>query len=368
MIKILKRIIPTSIKEYLKSIIFKHITYSNLDHSKVADSGIKDKRDSINASLRDKDISFVYENVADSSILSDSFPPALKNEKRKEYYLERYPLKSRHIKFYNLISSSIDLAGKTVLEIGGSNTPIELAIKDIGAAKWICVDKPEKGDLDRYAEHYGEAGLYNFKDNPLSNVLASKDYAIYDEFADDMPKSFYGKFDVVISQCSFEHIIELPTVLDLIYNVLKPGGIMLSWFGTIFSSFRGAHFGKTDEALNFSLSLQDLPRDLWHAHLLMGYAELYNFVAEKYGEPVAKKYIYSFKNCRIGGINRLFYEDYVFLMSRSPFEKKAVYPFLTDKLEPERMHILQAMYPGYKRFDVRSLVIQGIKSSDGTLL
>ena len=268
------------------------------------------------------------------------------------------------MKFYNELTKKIDFSNKTVLEIGGSNTPVEVALKEIGAKKWVCVDKISESHFKLYHAHYCELKIHTFKDIQSSIFdVDDEDYIIFNEYAERVPDSFYDKFDVVISNLSFEHIIQLPTVLDKIYKALRKDGILYAVFSSIWSAPTGTHLSINDSINDFSWSIieKNYPKEMYHAHLLMGYMEIYEYLSKIYSDEIAQKYAYLIKNGVDSYVNRLFYEDYVYLVNKTQFSKKAIFPASVSKMESQKMKMLQQRYPGYKRFDVRGAVIEAIK-------
>ena len=139
---------------------------------------------------------------------------------------------------------------------------------------------------------------------------------------------------------------------------------MLSKFGPIFSSNVGSHANIRDESGNLIIShAKGYPSILEHSHLLLGYYELFSLLEKTYGLDFAVKHTLEVKHGYNGiqTLNKLFYEDYLFLMNRSKFNAVAVYPASTRVVEPETMKTLMCMYPGYSRFDVNSVVIEAAK-------
>ena len=301
-----------------------------------------------------------FSNVKKQAIFSEQFTPVLQDEEKISYYKKHYNFMDYHIKFFNELTSRIDFRGKTVLEIGGSNTPMDLAFSEMGVSKWVCIDKPWKTNLESQHNHYSKISLYKFKDIALDKALQESDYFIYDEFAEYMPSDFYGKFDICVSNCCFEHVNNLPLLLNKIYYSLKDGGVLYTRFAPIWSAPNGNHVRINDKALSFSLwHAKDYPRELHHAHLFKGYKGIYDYLEKNYGDDVAQKHTYTVKNG--SSLNKLMYEDYLFLMHNSLFSNKSVTPAWIYNIDDKTMQLLIAMYPGYHKFDASGMIIQAKK-------
>ncbi len=67
-------------------------------------------------------------------------------DKNREYYKIHYGLMDYHIHFVKKIDSLFNFNGATVLEIGGSNMPYELLIKQMKVKKWVSLDTPWWGE------------------------------------------------------------------------------------------------------------------------------------------------------------------------------------------------------------------------------
>jgi len=293
-------------------------------------------------------------------LLVDKFVPALREAEKVNYFKKHYNFMDYHIKFFNELSSKIDFSGKAVLEIGGSNTPTDLAFDLMGAKKWVCIDKPWKSNLKSQCNHYSKIPLHKFKDIKLCDALASSDMVIFDEFADEMTLEFYGQFDICVSNCCFEHVNNLPRVLCNIFYSLNEGGVLYSKFAPIWSAPNGNHIRINDESLSFSLwHIKNYPKELWHSHLYMGYKNIYQHLASNYSDEVAVKYSHLLKNGI--GLNKLMYEDYLFIMQQSLFSNKSVVPTYTHDIDEMIMTKLRGLYRGYYRFDVAGVTIQARK-------
>ncbi|MHC1732027.1 MAG: class I SAM-dependent methyltransferase [Bacteroidales bacterium] len=287
-------------------------------------------------------------DICSNTPLFDKKVEAIIKEKDKDYFKSKYGLYDYHIDFFNELSQRIDLKEKRVLEIGGSNHPRELVIDEAKCRQWICVDKPWIYNGLARENHFSKVRITKFNNFPL---VDSEDYIIYDEISDNIPDDFFGKFDVCISNCSIEHINNLPFTIEKIFDCLKPGGKFYASGGPIYSTFNGNHIW-----INEEVNHNNLPIDLYYKHLLLGYSEMYCEIEKKYGIEFARKHTSEFlsSNC---GINRLFYEDYAFIMARSSFSRKSVSPQWTLELDIEIQKKLVAKYPKYSRFDVGAVVI-----------
>ncbi|MDB5445280.1 MAG: hypothetical protein JWQ97_597, partial [Phenylobacterium sp.] len=170
-----------------------------------------------------------------------------------EVFKERFGL-SYQIDFLRLIDQVCPLAGKKVLEIGGSNLPRPLLFEGVKASQWICVDDVTSyGDHDVREEnpllkdHY--AGTKVFRHGDGAAAILAEDHAIIDGDAAGLMIEDY--FDVVISIAAFEHIHRFPTMLDRVYKSLNFGGQLLSLFQPIWSCVNGHHIvGISDAAGN----------------------------------------------------------------------------------------------------------------------
>lgn len=305
-----------------------------------------------------------HNGVESVPLLTKKYTPVISSTDKWMHYKNHYGMWDYHNQFFNDLTSSVDLSGKAVLEIGGSNTPVELAIGEIGAKKWVCVDKPSKRMLINHKVHYEQIKILKFDQDFLDTAMQEHDYIVFDEFAEEIPESFFGKFDVCISNCSFEHVLNLPEVLDVIYNSLKKGGVFHTSFAGIWSAPNGNHVCLKDDNHAFSYSFVDLPEELHHCHLLWGYKEIYSYLENRYDDAIAKKYAIIIKNGHHypRTHNKLLYEDYLFILSNTSFDRKSLSPnYFHPGVKDANIRQLQRKFPGYYRFDVSGILMQAIK-------
>lgn len=278
------------------------------------------------------------------------------NQERIKYYSGEKNLYDYQLRFINSLLEKLDLRGKAVLEVGGSNLPNELVFGDIGAKKWVCVDKFWDVHTKTWSEHYSSNPIYRFGDVPLQEAMTKHDYVIYNEIAENIGEEFLNSFDVCISLCSFEHIQNIVSVLNKIHMSLVQGGKFYTQFGPIWSSCGGSHFW-VDDNLNFN-KRYPLPD---YAHLLLSYPEILNIFLTMYDVEAAQHHAYNVYSGHRCDVNGFFYEDYEKLMEVSNFIDYKVFPSVTVDVNYATMEKLQSKYHPYKRFDVWEIGILATK-------
>lgn len=121
-------------------------------------------------------------------------------------------------------------------------------------------------------------------------------------------------FDCIVSISAFEHIQELQQAFNEMFRILKPGGILFSRFGPIWSSSFGHHMWFTHKGVVYNYWNTFLPP---FCHLLMAPKELFDFCTPLYGEEAALKIVeYIFFTQEQ---NRLLFSDYRELVAQSSF-------------------------------------------------
>jgi len=160
----------------------------------------------------------------------------------------------------------------------------------------------------------------------------------------------------IISVTAFEHIRDFGMALHEMHRVLEPGGIVYADFGPIWSSSVGHHVYAVVngvEARHFVPAKNPVPH---FAHLLMKPDELRAAVREKpwvFPELADAIVDWVYEG---GGVNRMFYEDYVDSFMRSPFRVRhldAVREFVPRAVQAR----LEARYPRYRDFGVRMVEV-----------
>ena len=165
-----------------------------------------------------------------------------------------------------------------------------------------------------------------------------------------------GSISSIISITAFEHVHDFDVALREMHRVLEPGGILYADFGPIWSCSIGHHvFAIVDgvEARHWKPGRNPVPH---FAHLLMPPEELRaavlrtSWVFPKLADAIVE-WIYEGD-----GVNRVFYEDYVKLFERSPFEVRQLTP--VREHVPARLQTeLETRCPGYSDFTVRMVEV-----------
>ncbi len=283
------------------------------------------------------------------------------SQERRDYLQEKHGLHVYHFKALDALLGETNLSGKRVLEIGGSNMPRELVSEDLRAEHWVSVDMV---DMTHYAraqqiEHYRREPIY-----PLAEAEHRKfgdSYTIFNGAAEHIGPRFFGEFDVVVSITAFEHIGRLATVLRRCYQALRPGGLLFSYFGPLYSCRVGHHCWVTPE-LNFN-NPGPLPD---FCHLLMKPADLLEVLREHYPIETAEEAVHQIYYS--DRVTRNLYEDYEAYMTRSPFEEFECRPYGVETVDADLQRRLTAARPGYANFAAYGMEIIARKLSNTTAL
>ncbi|CAN7541467.1 class I SAM-dependent methyltransferase [Phenylobacterium sp. LjRoot219] len=277
-----------------------------------------------------------------------------------EVFKERFGL-TYQVDFLRLIDQVCPLAGKKVLEIGGSNLPRELLFDGVKASQWICVD-----DVTTYHEHdvrevnpllkdhYSATRTFRHSDDAAA--ILAEDHAIIDGDAADL--NLTDHFDVVISIAAFEHVHKFAPMLDRIYDSLNVGGQLLSLFQPIWSCVNGHHIVGISDAAGNKIDFTSNLMPHW-GHLLYTPPQMYKYLCERTDAKCAADIVYEVYNST--QVNRLFFEDYVDYVENSKFRAKVVTPLGQREVPEATAQALRAAHPGRTCFDANTVFIHAIK-------
>jgi SAM-dependent methyltransferase len=156
-------------------------------------------------------------------------------------------------------------------------------------------------------------------------------------------------FGAIFSVATFEHILDLRRALEEMHRVLRPGGVVYSLFGPIWSGCRGHHIRVVLPDVSFRHFVPESNPLPDHCHLLLGREELQaalsGRVAAHAVEPIVS---WVFDD---PGINRLFLHQYLDLFSASAFTVESV-RYETDPVDEQLQRVLRFRHPRETRFDV----------------
>jgi SAM-dependent methyltransferase len=165
-----------------------------------------------------------------------------------------------------------------------------------------------------------------------------------------------SSISAIVSLMAFEHVHDMDVALREMHRVLKPGGIVYSDFGPIWSCSIGHHvFAIVDgvEARHWKPGKNPVPH---YAHLLAPPETLRAAVLEKAWvfpklADAIVRWIYE-----SDGVNRIFYEDYAKLFEASPFKVKLLIP-VREHVPRSIQTKLEQACPGHKDFGVRMVEV-----------
>lgn len=156
--------------------------------------------------------------------------------------------------------------------------------------------------------------------------------------------------DIVFSSGLFERVGDFPALLASIFRVLRPEGSVFAEFAPIWSSAAGHHLTGRPRELLRAAGLW--PLEPW-AHLLYSRRKMRELLSPKLGPEdlrLVERWLY-----RRPTLNRLFYEDYVTDLHRTPFSIKRCAGLAGQSPDAATLKALERKFPGRGHFDVRGL-------------
>src|SRR5262249_46164480 len=162
-----------------------------------------------------------------------------------------------------------------------------------------------------------------------------------------------GYFDVIVSSSAFEHIQTFEVAVEEMYRILRPGGYLFSHFGPIWSGTYGHHVTLTYQGTLYNYWNLILPP---YCHLLMTPEQVADSLARTHPPDFCRlvaEYVFTSEDQ-----NRLFYEDYEAIITKSAFKVLLFKGYdhweLSERynvsVTPETFRLLQRKYPGRRHF------------------
>jgi SAM-dependent methyltransferase len=262
-----------------------------------------------------------------------------------KHYKEQFNL-SGQLDLLLQLDQSCCLAGKAVLEIGGSNIPKPFALDVLKAKRWVSVDHVYPQNRILWPRQYADTETVPVGPNVEFDELA--DFAILDGNVEYLPHSFDGRFDAIVSIDAFEHVLRFATMLDRAYNVLRPGGILTALYSPIWSSHIGHHLWGVTDKIGRTFYIESSPIPPW-GHLLMRPPELYCYLLDRTDAETAGEIVYQVHHTE--NLNRLFVEDFEAYFRNSRFRNCCLLPYVQDVVPaPDVQLQLERLHPGRKQF------------------
>ena len=178
---------------------------------------------------------------------------------------------------------------KRILEIGGETPEDVTSALEIEC--WYCIDPRIK---EAYTSPSGK-----YKRLPVS----------VQDYTPDMD------FDLIFATNSFEHITGLDKAVINMYSLLKTGGKISALLGPIWSCHKGHHIWYKDSSGKL-ITFNNISLPKW-AHLLYSEEEIKEILLKEYNEEAAKRISHAIFHSNF--LNRLFYDDYKFIVENSKF-------------------------------------------------
>jgi hypothetical protein len=241
------------------------------------------------------------------------------------------------------------LAGKRVLEVGGSNLPRALVLAHLGAKEWISVDIIEEGSyqLEQQGSHYRTEGINDLK--LASQLIGSRSYLILNGKIEDATDLSSSYFDVVVSITSFEHILAIPSALATMQHVKTSQAYVFSYHGPIWSSYCGHHVWVDDE-IHFNNHAAIPAFD----HLLCDPPEMFEKLIKRYDRKRAEQAVLQIYH--LPRINRLFYEDYCAYFTLANFSAIETTAYGRTLVEDAVQTALEQRHPGHHEFSAYGMI------------
>jgi len=136
-------------------------------------------------------------------------------------------LEAKNNRFLNRFSK-LNVQGLTVLDFGSGMGGLSFELVQRGAKRVVGVD------LNRQRMQFARKSLEEIHPEMKSRIRFV--HGTLNQVSEN------ESFDLIISKATFEHLFDIPSVLDGFARLLKPGGSVLLGFGPLYHSPWGDHF------------------------------------------------------------------------------------------------------------------------------
>ncbi|NOX63549.1 MAG: class I SAM-dependent methyltransferase [Chloroflexi bacterium] len=211
-------------------------------------------------------------------------------------------------RFWRRFGGQPDFRGASVLDVGCGHGSMSIYLAEQGAAEVVGLDLNER--LIEFANANLEQNFPHFADRVAFLCLDLKDYPL-------------EPFDYIVSKDTFEHVLDLPGLLEEMSRRLRAGGRVYAGFGPLYNSPFGDH------------NVVRPPFPIPWAHLLLGDQRVIRRVNRRRREKVSA--------IQDLGMNRLALADYRRIFEECDLEVVSFQTNRSDKLSGKTLHALSKL-------------------------
>lgn len=268
---------------------------------------------------------------------------------RQKYINESFP--KYHLDILESLNEKYSLKNKIIIDIGGSNIPIEV-MQSFGVKKFVCLDPISKWGYSKQKNTCFGKTIYKL--DKFKTKFNSEYSFIIDEDIENLDDSFFNKFDIAISISTFKHVTSLTKTMNIIYQILKNDGFLHSQYEPVFSCASGHHV-----YINKDLNFNNMP-EIDYLHLLYSKNEAIQFIQkiERFDTAIRKEIISQAYDSKI--INRFFVNQHINAIYNSNFKKYILDYFYLQPVSEKINQILNQKY-GNQSYDVRGIKFTAFK-------
>lgn len=231
-----------------------------------------------------------------------------------------------------------DVRGKTVLEVGAVDPALLFQLQKEGIDSGVGINNWYWDGSKEQAVKVAENIVLSYGD--------IRSLPLVDE-----------SFDLVFTVAAFEHIHNLPTALTEMYRLLKPGGLVYSYFGPLWSSGVGHHLYFEMHGVWYifpnkestSSMLQD------YEHLILDREQMQSKLNTQWDTEDVNEIIYQiYDNPHI---NRYTYSDYIKIFEDSAFEVVNLQGLGHMEIKPDVLEQLHAKFGSDNDFSCATMEV-----------
>lgn len=221
--------------------------------------------------------------------------------------------------------SHIDVNGKNILEIGADDAVVLSQFQERGMAFGLGINN-----------------WYWHDKNPKTIKVSDKIILSWGDIRNLPIES--ESFDIIFTVAAFEHIHELDVAIKEMYRLLKPGGMVYSFYGPVWSCSEGHHlwFERDGKWYRFSEPETTQPILNNYEHLLLERHEMADKLRQKWDNASVNDFIYQIYDSE--HINRYMYSDYIKIFNESEFEVIKIQSNGAIEITPEVKERLELKY------------------------